>query len=135
MWKIACLLAFLWFSTTTFAHGAQISLDGKQFAIDLQADAEDKQDKKAKPPGSDTIVFAEGKGDCVLAGKAFGYDKAAYTATAKGKDVEFTFTMTSTKHGELRLSGVISGKTITGQRVWSKPSKTPITHTFTGKQQ
>jgi hypothetical protein len=131
---LLCLSALLFASNAQAAQAAPVTketLDGQQFEVDFVADP---QDKKGKSPGSDTIAFAGGKGDCVRAAKAFGFVPGPCTATNKGKAVEFVFTMISPQHGEIRFTGVINGKSISGERVWSKPNKTPITHRFTSKQ-
>jgi hypothetical protein len=106
------------------------SLDGRTFAIDLI------EDDTGKAQGKDTVVFANGSGDCETSGRKYGYAKGLCTVL-KGKakgEVTFRFTMTSAEHGDLLFEGTVQGKAITGKRTWSKPGKPPIVHRFTGQQ-
>ena len=103
---------------------AAAPLDGQKYAIELK--------EGEKPQGKDTIDFAAGKGDCLTAGAKYKYEKGAYTATKGAKGVAFTFTMVSAEHGQLVITGTITGDTVTGTRTWSKPDKQPLVHSFTG---
>jgi hypothetical protein len=114
------------------AWAAATSLDGRRYAIELTASAEDPS---GRAPGSDMIVFAQEMGDCEQAAKAYGYRKGSYTMTVVQGELSVTFTMTSSKHGELTLKGPIKDKAITGTRAWWKPGKGTISHNFSGKPQ
>jgi hypothetical protein len=126
------LLLTLWgFLAPMLSAAAAPSLDGRSFVVELvEADS-------GKAQGKDTLVFAEGSGECQAAGKKYGYAKGLCTV-AKGKakgEMTFRFTMTSAEHGELLFEGSVQGKAVQGKRTWSKPGKTPIVHRFSGEQQ
>lgn len=110
------------------------ALDGRRFVIELV------EEPSGKAQGKDTLVFAEGYGDCQTAGKKYGYAKGLCTVTAaKGGTAKgaatFRFTMASTEHGELLVEGTVQGNAVQGKRTWSKPGKTPIVHRFSGINQ
>ena len=128
--RLLVLLAFLGFLTPMLSAAAAPSLDGRSFVIELV------EHDSGKAQGKDTLVFAEGFGDCQAAGKKYGYAKGLSTVV-KGKakgELAFRFVMTSAEHGELLVEGTIQGKTVQGKRTWSKPGKTAIVHSFSGAQ-
>lgn len=128
--RLLLLLTLIGFLAPVLGAAAAPSLDGRNFVIDLV------EDDTGKAQGKDTLVFAEGSGDCQSAGKKYGYAKGVCTV-AKGKakgDMMFRFTMTSAEHGELLFEGTVKGNAVQGRRTWSKPGKTPIVHRFTGEQ-
>jgi hypothetical protein len=89
-----------------------------------------EQDGKARD--TDSLVFAHGNGSSPGIAKQYQFAPGPYTATIKGQQATFAFTVSSAEHGTVAFTGVISGATVTGKRTWSKPDKDPIVFTFTG---
>jgi len=119
------LLAFAAVLSTVAA--ASGPLDGKTIAVAFS--------EGAKAMDQDQLVFAAGKLGLPGCEKQFGFAPAAYTAkpAAKGK-AAFEAVLTSTKHGTLAVTGLITeAGTVEGTRTWSKPGKDPIVHTFRSK--
>jgi hypothetical protein len=128
--RLLVLLAMFGFFSPMLSAAAAPTLDGRSFVIELV------ESDSGKAQGKDTLVFAEGLGDCQAAGKKYGYAKGQSTVV-KGKakgELTFRFVMASAEHGELLFEGTVQGKSVQGKRTWSKPGKTAIVHSFSGAQ-
>jgi hypothetical protein len=106
------------------ADQLQHLLDGVTCQVRMSHDGS-TQDK-------DTLVFSDGTGVAPGLAKAYQFDPGPYTVTRSGQDAAFAFTLTSAEHGQVAFTGVITGATVTGKRVWTKNANKPIVFTFTG---
>lgn len=88
--------------------------------------------QNGSPKDKDILVFADGTGSAPGLAKAYQFDPGPYAATKAGQKITFSFTVTSAEHGKVEFTGVITGTTVTGKRVWSKNDNKPIEFTFTG---
>ncbi len=122
--SILCLLACALMLRGVAADQSSHLLDGVTCTVQMSQDG--------KPKDKDTLVFANGTGSSPGIAKAYAFAPAPYTATRKGADAAFAFTVTSAEHGKVEFKGVISGDQVTGTRTWSKPDKEPIVFNFTG---
>ena len=96
-------------------------LDGKTFQGAMVEDGTDKL-------VHDTLSFDKGMFHS-SACDSFGFGKASYTIKPDGS---FEATTLSEKEGTMQWRGMVSGNLISGEVLWLKPGKEPVSYTIRG---
>ena len=119
--RLSLTLLFIFVTVTASAA----DLDGRQFTVTMN---DGKRDLPAEQ-----LEFADGKLGAPAIRERYGFADTPYTCTRIKAGAEIAATFTSTKHGQLVITGTVAQDgSISGTRTWSKPDKQPIVHTFTG---
>jgi hypothetical protein len=116
-------LAVLFLAAALPARAAGV-LDGKAFVADTG-----EQGKKAD--SKDEIVFHDGKMRSTAC-DSYGFGDGAYTTMNHGKSTMFSAKTESAKEGTIQWGGMVSGDSIDGNFVWTKPGQKPITYWVKG---
>jgi hypothetical protein len=120
-WTVLALLAAI----AVLPARAAGPLDGKSYLGTITEKGKAKSD-------SDAFQFANGKfhsNGC----DPYGFRPSAYKAKQTGDDWTFTSECTSPKEGSMSWKGTVSGDTLEGTVVWTKPGQQPIEYTFSAK--
>jgi hypothetical protein len=120
----SCVFTIAALTIAAVLHAAAGPLDGKAFVAETG-----EQGKKAD--AKDTIIFRDGTMQSTAC-DAYGFGPGTYTTMNHGTGTMFQAKTESPKEGAIQWNGMITGDSIDGTFVWTKPGQKPVTYWLKG---
>jgi hypothetical protein len=119
-----CAFAIIVFLIAAPLQAAPGALDGKTFAAE-------SGEKGKGPDTKDTLIFHDGKMRSTAC-DAYGFGDGTYTTMNHGTGTMFQAKTESAKEGTIEWNGMVTGDSIDGTFIWTKPGQKPITYWLKG---
>ena len=108
---------------------ARSPLEGMTWQVKVIPDA--MAAERGEKPFDETLNFQDGKVSLSTCAK-LGFAPSEYTVSPAGQDWSLTTQQVSREQGETKWIANLSGKTIRGELIWTKPDGTASHYNFSG---